>query len=455
MKISKPIIALLAATVGLSSFGARVNKFGTDTEVCDPVLIYTGGMAKRAVWNRDNLMPYVVHTYSDGTEAWFYDAFIFNEIAWWGKSLHNAIGSTPATKATWIEYMDHLFSEDHDLGALDKLISEKKKTLGEPVLKHKVIISYCVPCMDHSYRVPDGSDVGFQWTKFNWGTVDGVDMDFSKAEHRVAAVRWYVDEVVRRFKEKNYENLELAGFYSVEESMNPRVSNGDLQVSYNDYVASLGLRSYWIPYWTANDEYATVWKEKYHFDIAYRQPNYFFYTNTGTLPPYSQLTSCISNSKLYGLGLELEFETAETSNGLHEVSPAMHQRLIDYIDAFEEKGVWDNAGVAHYGGSVGYINMAKSTDPVNHATMDRLADLVAKRKAAFAGLDGAAEVTVEHRAIATAGQGEIFVSAEFPGAEVYNVSGTLVHRGWGRFACPKGIYIVTDGKGTTTKLAVK
>lgn len=453
MRLFKPIIFLFAISFAFNSFGARVNQFGIDTKVCDLVLIYTGGMTKRANWTKENLMPYVVHTYSDGSEDWFYDAFIFNEISWKGRSLHNALGSAPGYKTTWIEYLDHLFAEDHDLGALDKLISEKKKTLGEPRLKHKIIISYCVPCMYYSYRVPDGSDVGFQWTDFVWGSIDGKEINFKNAQDRLAAVKWYVDEVIRRFEEKNYENLELVGFYSVEESMNPRVSNGDMQAEYNDYVASLGLRSYWIPYWWDNDTYATVWKEKYHFDMAYRQPNYFFYTNSGSLPDYSQLTSCIKNSKLYGLGLELEFETAETSNGLHEVSPAMHQRLIDYIDAFEENGVWESSGVAHYGGSVGYINMAKSNDPVNHATMDRLADLVIKRQSAFSGVDDA-KIADQHRSIACAGNGEIFVSAEFPTACVYDVAGHLLHEGWGRFACPKGMYIVTDGKGNTTKLFV-
>ncbi|MCH5347393.1 MAG: DUF4855 domain-containing protein [Muribaculaceae bacterium] len=447
----KKIAMLLAALIAINSAdAARVNQFGKDTEVCDPVLIYTGGVAKRATWDKTNLKPYVTHTYADGHVDWFYDAFIFNETTWWGKPLCNTIGSTPATQADWLKFIDHIFADNSDLGALDALITEMKATLGEPRMRHKVIIGYCVPCMDHSYRSPDGGDAGFQWTKFNWGTVDGVEMDFSKPEHRLAAVKWYVDECISRFEQKGYKNIDLAGFYSVEESMNPRVSNGDMQAQYNDYVHERGLRAYWIPYWYDNDSYATVWKEKYHFDMAYRQPNYFFYNNDGTLPPFSQLTAAINNSKLYGLGLELEFETAERSNGLNEVSPAMHQRLIDYIDEFERMGVWDNAGVAHYGGSVGYINMDKSTDPVNHATMDRLADLVVKRQSAFAGIEG---VTAEqHRQVAYSGQGEIFISAEYPEARVYNIAGREVFSGWGRFACEPGIYIVTSGTGLTTKI---
>ena len=459
MNLKKTIILLAAALVFVNIDAARVNKFGKDTEVCDPVLIYTGGMAKRASWTRDNLMPYVVHTYADGTQKWLYDAFIFNETSWWGSMLINNLGSKPATKAEWTAYIDHIFADSHDLGALDKIITDMIPVLGEPLLKHKVIISMCVPCMYYSYRSPDGGDAGFQWTKYNWGTIDGVDIDFSNSDHRLAAVKWYVDEVISRFNAKGYKNIELAGFYSMEEDMNPRVSNGDMQKYYNDYVHECGLRAYWIPYWGANvnvNPTAVNWKEAYHFDMAYRQPNYFFYNSDGTLPPFERLQESISNSKTYGLGLELEFETTEKSNGLNEVSPKMHQRLIDYIDEFERLGVWENSGVAHYGGSVGYINMAKSTDAVNHATMDRLAQIVDSRQKAFAEELGVNVPTSDDlEAFAFGGSDGIFISEKCTNACVFSLSGIELYRGTGLFTCQKGVYIVTDGLGRSAKIIVK
>lgn len=458
MTLKQISLLLFSASLCLNADAARVNKFGVDTEVCDPVLIYTGGLAKRPTWTKTNLMPQVVHTYSDGTQDWFYDAFIFNETNWWGKPLVNTVGAEPATQKEWTAYLDHIFSDNTDLTALDELIGEMKAVLGEPRLRHKVIISMCVPCMYHSYRTPDGGDTGFQWTKFNWGTVDGVDMDFSNPEHRVAAVKWYIDETIRRFNAKKFKNIDLAGFYSMEEDMNVRTSNGDLQARYNDYVHELGLHAYWIPYWGANvnaNPEVPYWSEKYHFDMAYRQPNYFFYTSGGKLPEYKQLTDAIQNSKLYGLGLELEFETAETSNGLHEVSPTMHQRLIDYLDAFEEKGVWESSGVAHYGGSAGFINMANSTDATNHATMDRLADIVVKRQKAFAQAGVESAVADEAPRFAFAGIGEIFIPDRFADASVYSLAGAMLHKGAGLFRCPAGIYIVADGHGHTVKVAVK
>lgn len=51
--------------------------------------------------------------------------------------------------------------------------------------------------------------------------------------------------------------------------------------------------------------------------------------------------------------------------------------------------------------------------------------------------------------------GEVFITSDAPNAVCYNSSGRTVHTGAGRFNCPKGLYIVTDGEGGSTKLIVK
>ena len=262
MNFKKLIFFIAFVTFIFNADAARVNKFGVDTKVCDPVLIYTGGMTKRLAWDKNNLKHLVVHEYADGHKDWFYDAFIFNETVWSNGyySLFNNVGVNPATKAVWTWYLDWIFRDNFDISAIDNIITEMKKELGNPPLRHKIIIGLCVPCMDHSYRSPDGGDAGFQWTNYNWGNINGLDIDFSKKDHRLKAVKWFIDEAIARFKKKGYKNLELAGFYSVEESMNPRVSNGDMQKYYNDYIHELGYRAYWIPYYPDNDQYAEYWK---------------------------------------------------------------------------------------------------------------------------------------------------------------------------------------------------
>lgn len=439
------IAAALSASASLHA-AEEVNRFGRDTEVCDVCLIYSGDTS-RPTWDADHLRPYLTHKYADGHREWFYDSFLFLEFHLGNSQLANAgAGQKAAVQSEWLQYLDNLFEEGHDLHQLDKMISEYKLELGEPAMRHKVIISTCCPAKD-------GSQGGAEWRDINWGEVDGVKMNFALRSHRVKATEWFIDEIARRFEEEKFENIDLAGIYWLEESL---FSNGDIMPTINRYIHNKGLRSYWIPYWANNDQYAHEWYTLYKFDMAWRQPNYFFYDKVGgelTLPPYSQLTEAIEDSKRYGLGLELEFETQSTSNGMHEVSPTMHQRLNDYIDEFEKQGVWESAGVAHYSGTQGFYHMAQSSDPVNQATIDRLARIVANRHKEWAGVESIA--VADSIQFAYPGYGEIYITADAPDAVCYNFNGVAVHYGNGRFKCPEGFYIVSDGKGNASKVMVR
>ncbi len=435
----------LLGTIALSGNAqTEVNAFGTDDLTSDICLIYSGGLEKRATWTKENLLPYVTHEFADGHSEWLYDGFLFLELYHNGAVLSNTgSGQVAAKKTDWEWWLDHVMEEGHDLHALDQLIGELKATLGEPAMRHKVIIATPAPCKDGSNGTPE-------WADINWGEINGEAMNFYRQSHRLTATKWMCSQIKERFDAEKFENIDLAGIYWLEESL---YSNGDIVARVNDHIRSLGLKSYWIPYMLNNDQYKFNWKDKYRFDVAYQQPNYFFYKN-GSLPPYSQLEQALEESKKYGLGLELEFETEGTSIGLHSVSPEMHQRLVDYLDAFEKYGVWDESAVAHYSGSKGMIHMAESTDPVDHATIDRLASYVVDRHKKIAA--GVSTPTVEdHANYAYAGAGEIFITADAPDARCYSVSGSLVHVGPGRFDCPDGVYFVTFRNSKTIKLFVR
>ncbi len=62
-------------------------------------------------------------------------------------------------------------------------------------------------------------------------------------EDQVAATRWYVDRVLESFRNANYKNLDLAGFYWVDEDI---AYNGDLSLSVSEYIHSKNLLFYWI-----------------------------------------------------------------------------------------------------------------------------------------------------------------------------------------------------------------
>ena len=445
--MNKNIIATLllaASTSAVADAQTVVNAYGKDDATSDITLIYSGGLAKRAVWNKDNLLPYVTHLYADGHREWFYDGFLFMEFQRGSVVLGNSgAGQNPGKKEDWLWWVDHVMEEGHDLHALDELIGELKQTLGEPRIRHKVIISTPAPCKD-------GTQGTTAWRDINWGEIDGTKINFTRKAHRTMATKWIIGLIKERFDAENFQNIDLAGIYWLEESL---YSNGDIVPSINDYIRSLGMKSYWIPYNLNNAAYKFHWKDTYRFDVAYQQPNYFFYESDGSLPDMSMLTGAIEDSKKYGLGLELEFETEGRSNGMHETSPAMHQRINDYIDAFEDYGVWESSGVAHYTGSKGLLHMAASADPVNQATIDRLASIVARRQAEFAGVGEAA--TIGAATFAYAGQGEIFITDDASDAVCYNTAGTAIHTGSGRFSCAPGVYIVSNGRGEAVKLLVK
>ena len=81
---------------------------------------------------------------------------------------------------------------------------------------------------------------------------------------------WYIDELMKRFKQAKYKHLKLSGFYWLAEDID---FTKDLSVPLSKYIHSMNKTFCWIPYWQAKGY--NQWKEL-GFDIAYQQPNHFF-----------------------------------------------------------------------------------------------------------------------------------------------------------------------------------
>lgn len=434
--------ALIAALISLSAVPAVVADdnpgFGSDPKISDLALIYAGA-ARRPMWDKSQLRPYVTHTYADGHEDWFFDGFLFLEFDNGDVAFGNGSGKAPALQSDWQWLLDQYFTDGYKLHALDELISEKKQTLGEPPLRHKVVITCCAPT-----KLTSGN-----WSRKAWGQVDGKDVNFLSPAGRVTAVKWYIDTLLDMWNKAGFKNIDLEGIYWIEEGL---YTNGEIIAEINDYVHSKGLRSYWIPYYPNNQQYWSKWKDGYNFDMCYIQPNYAFLNNDGSFKPYSQLTATVDAAELYGMGLELEFETQAASNALHSVNPKLHQHINDYMDVFDEKGVFEHAGVAYYTGTQGLIHMDQSTDPVDHATIDRMASYVAARQKARAENAGISDPVVADSVLAYASGRRIYMS---PDTCCHDIAGRLIHSGEGVVDCNPGVYIVNDKRGNSMKLLVK
>lgn len=437
------LAGILSLTVSSVAFAdGNINKYGVDTEICDLALIYAGN-SKRLSWTEAHFEPYLTHKYADGTESWLFDGFLFLEFVNGDVGYGNGMGSTWAKQENYNWQLDQYFDPQLKLHALDRLITAKKVKLGEPPLRHKVVIAAIAPRKGASGV----------WPRLPiWGSIDGISMKLIVKEDRIKITEWYIDQIIERWNKADFKNLDLAGIYWVEEGL---TSNGEIMAEINDYIRSKGLRSYWIPYYgEGNDRYWKVWKENYKFDMVYVQPNYAFYKSDNSLRPYSALTDACNAAYSYGMGLELEFETQEKSTAMHSQNPTLHQRINDYMDVFNNKGVFADAGVAYYTGTKGLYDMATIGDATDHQTMDRLARFVVARQKARQQATGIDDVRVDEKWVEST-DGGIVIYESAPDARCYDLSGRLILSGPGSVSCRPGIYIASDGRGNTVKLHVK
>ena len=99
----------------------------------DLALIYGGGAHRNVVWNREHFTPYVSYTDRNNQEHWLFDGFLLLEIVdGKGKIFATGYHGTPATKNEWKALADYYFKPGQCVDALNKCITEKISTLGNP-----------------------------------------------------------------------------------------------------------------------------------------------------------------------------------------------------------------------------------------------------------------------------------------------------------------------------------
>lgn len=303
----------------------------------DYVLVYAGGGKESRFYDEDWMQGLVSYVDRDGQEHWLFDGFLFLQImdrdcrVAFDPGHRDAKGIfLSATQADWMGLLDYYFQKGACLDALETVVGQTKKRLGDPGYKRQVIISIPNPI---TYRQPGENTGGTTY----WGVLDGRATDFSKGEDRFAACKWYIDEVLRRAKAARYKHIEIAGFYYVTEEA---TGAGNLITDISSYVHSLGYPLTWIPYFTAPGW--DQWRDK-GFDIAWYQPNYFFNPSL----PEERLEEACKRAIAHGMAMELEFDervVAERADG----QPSMGYRLRGYMDAYKKYGSWEKLPIAYY-----------------------------------------------------------------------------------------------------------
>ena len=146
-----------------------------------------------------------------------------------------------ANQADWTKLIDYYFQSETGIGALDASVKEASAILGTPRQKRQIVISIPEPIV---YQHPEQASSS---TKY-WGKIDNQTLDFSNSADRIKACKWYIDQVRAKFNEKNYQHVELAGFYWLAEKA---TDTRDILNAVAIYLNKLKYSFNWIPYYGA------------------------------------------------------------------------------------------------------------------------------------------------------------------------------------------------------------
>ena len=326
----------------------------------DLVLCYGGSTHRKPFrWDKQRFAPLVTYTDEQNTEHWLFDAFLCIEFRTLTRSYNLGQMLPSADKKQWQELIDYWFDSDNGVNALEEAVEEASERLGAPPSKRKVVMVLPDAIIYKMYNDPESP------TDY-WGSLDGRRLDFASGDDRMAASKWFIDEVRRRFDAAGYRQIELAGFYVVSEDLVTPTSGGwnhelkrseEVVPHVSAYLHALNECLCWIPYNRASGY--KIWSDL-GFDYAYMQPNHYW-DDKGERP----LARFFSDIKSADLAMEFEFE--ETILEGKPDCDVYKKRFRDYMSGAKANGVYGKKPLSYYHGTNGIYELWKSTDPKDRA----------------------------------------------------------------------------------------
>ena len=328
----------------------------------DAVLCYGASHHRNPfLWDKERFAPYVTYVDPDGKEQWLFDGFIFLESQDVDRPDSGAYSfmtgvlrdtGVSAGKEQWQELIDYYFTKGNCADAQDQAVKEATARLGKAPCKRRVIMMIPDPIIHRHY-------IDTTTTTTYWGELGGRRLDFNSNEDRVAACRWYIDQVRARFAQGDYKYIDLAGFYWIREiAAQPH----DTEYSYHltrsdillpeiaDYLHRLNYTFSWIPFYDARGH--DDWR-KFGFDQVYMQPNHYW-------KPENDLDSACMKINRAGTSIEFEFEASILSADPH--SDICRARMRKYMEYAKKHGIYGTRPLAYYQGSNALYDLSVSTD---------------------------------------------------------------------------------------------
>lgn len=282
-------------------------------------------------WTTEDALPYVSYLQLDADKKpilddWFFDSYLFLALLSNNKrAFDSPARATPAIKEDWQWWLDDLFRPNKQIHAFNDAYALANKSLGEKK-KGKIYIMIPNPMA--------------AITEF--GVVDGENLDFSSNDpeeatrQRFKAVRWFIESFLDMYKKADLPNLELAGFYWLEEMIHFNVAGETLLVQkVSEYLHNQGFKFCWIPWFRAAGH--DIW-QKVGFDFCIHQPNYMF-NDTVPLERFKLVTD---DAKEFYQGIEIEADHRVLS------SVEARERFRDYLRAGYTYGYMKEAIHGYY-----------------------------------------------------------------------------------------------------------
>lgn len=375
-------LAATAAACALSLSGCVQDKRyawenrETQATTTDAVLCYGGSHHRTPYrWDKERLAPFVTYTDPQGCEHWLFDGFIFLEFQdtdrpdgalYTYETGHLRDNGRSAGKAQWQELIDYWFDSDNGVNALEQTVKEASARLGQAPTKRRVIMVLPDPVIHENY-------IDTTSTTRYWGALDGQQLDFNRNEDRLAACKWFIDQVRSRFNDGNYRYVDLAGFYWLREIV---TRPQDTEYSYHltrsdillphiaEYLHRLNYTFSWIPYY--NSRGYDVW-QTFGFDQVYLQPNHYW-------KPENKMEEVCGQINRLGIGMEFEFEPT-LLNGRPD-SEAFRARFREYMSAARQYGIYGQRPLTYYQGTNGFYDLYASTDETDRALFHEFCQFV-------------------------------------------------------------------------------
>lgn len=363
----------------------------------DMTLCY-GGDPKRVpyLWDQDRFASHALYTDQNGNTSYLFDAFLAIDFGMGDYTLNydGESGAYSGRKQEWTQFMNYWFDGTNGLQALDDCIADAARKIGAPATKRYVVFTLPDPVYYSNYTDKSGG------TSY-WGTYDdGTKADFSTTSGRIKAYKWMIDQVRARFAAKNYQYIELAGFYILSESLSATYNNtykkwSDVLPAVADYCHNYKEGLCWIPYgysvsgsgYDSGHNTAIKGWSSYGFDLAVLQPNKYWDYNGSR----SWSVTCDTYVNGYGMGMEIEFEgshgenlgtsssilTYRKSDGEKNGEAAANkERLREYFTNAKTYGIYGNRPLVLYSGSDGLYELATSTDAEDNELYHELGEFI-------------------------------------------------------------------------------